>query len=1146
MPDPRTRSNEKFCIAWGEHVSAEPPFPIIEQHLPAQTDVDEGSYREIALDLIDLDVSTRADRGLPVRLADYREYHEWLRTEELLADLVREEWRSRGGKVSTVEEISRDYAKDFPGLWGDLRPILGRLIPRLPPGFTWLAGPFKGGMGVVCQAEDNLSRVVALKMIRFRETDHPGMKDERVARFKAEARAMARVRHPNIVSVYGGDEYDGCPYYSMEWSSEGDLGQYLKKHPMPPKAIAAWFEQLASALAFIHESRFVHRDLKLSNILVTRSCGIDLPKISDLGLVKVMADELRRSDVQATQAGGEMGTLPYMAPEQFLSAANANALSDVYSLGAVLYECLTGQWPFTGSRFDIINKLSNPAVEPRKIRPLAPGVHRDLETITLKCLMKVQGERYESAEALANDLKRFVRGEPILARPPGLLERFSKAVRRHPAGSAATALILLFASGLLTIGALLWWTSSQLSKTEDALRGEKTALGNEVVAKDEAQQLLYVRNINAAQRALEANRIVFAKDVLGACASDRRGWEWHLLAQLCDGAQRTVLPHPDWVESVQFSRDGALLATGGGNADDPTIRIWSSLDGTELKRLTGHKDRITAIRFHPHKHWLFSASSDGTVKVWDIGSGKEVRELHKSRPEVLGLELTADGGRLAVGFGRGLTIYSTDTGKAEPPHPVVSSTSVLAMSFRDGGTCLAAGVFGNNGHGIRIWDTSTKKYLAPPFLHKQNITRAGFSPDAKLLATASQDKSLRIWDVMTGSLVCSWQSQSARSNATSVAFSPDGKRVAISSEHDPVQVWDLPRRPGDDPTPLFTYRGHSAPVRSVTFKPDGKTLATAGWDRTARTWDLASHRHPSILMSHAGSVTSLAASPKGPLIASAGHDGVIKLWHAGTGRLLSELPGHEAGVACLAFRPDGERLASGGADGLARVWNTATGTCENILRGHRGTVAAVAFSPNGTQIGTGGVDKIVRIWDAATGLMRGSFEGHTEAITSLTYAGGEGRLASGSRDKTLRVWDLSLRRMASEPFRHSGPVHSVVYRGGDGSLITSSAGSLYFPGEIRVWDSRMGVSRAFAKTYDFVSPENLTLSPDGKRLGVACTDRSVKLFDIQTGGEMLSLSHPNFVHGVAFSADGHLLLSGCQDKIVWGWNAAPMSDRSRH
>jgi hypothetical protein len=481
----------------------------------------------------------------------------------------------------------------------------GPLPPEDPPprrvgDYEILEEIGRGGMGIVYRARHvRLQRVVALKMLLggcFTDNDQ-------CQRFRAEAEAVARLQHPQIVQLFeiGEHEVDAgvpCPYFTLEFVEGGSLDQRLAGRPLPPRQTAAWLELLARAVHHAHQQGIIHRDLKPSNVLLT---GDGQPKICDFGVAKLVTG----SDLK-TISGTILGTAEYMAPEQAEAKDRLGPACDIYARGAILYEMLSGRPPFKGATtLDTLNQVRTQ--EPVPIRGLQPLVPRDLETICLKCLEKEPGKRYATAAALAKDLRRFQAQEPIIARPVRWWERALKWGRRRPAVAAlAAAVVAAVVLGLAGVG---WQWQEALAERTRALR-----LADDLrTQRDAAEWQTYRANISAALSALQVHNTAAVRRHLEAAPERFRNWEWrHLVSRLDDG-HVTLRGHEDKVYTLAFSPDGRHLVTG---SKDRTVRVWD-LEGRTTGVLRGHEGEVCQVVISPDSQRLASTDrTDKMVRLW--------------------------------------------------------------------------------------------------------------------------------------------------------------------------------------------------------------------------------------------------------------------------------------------------------------------------------------------------------------------------------------------------------------------------------------------------------------------------------------------------------------------------------------------------
>jgi eukaryotic-like serine/threonine-protein kinase len=685
-----------------------------------------------------------------------------------------------------------------------------------------------GGMGVVYKARhEKLGRVVALKVVLA--GGHACAAD--LARFQAEARAVAQLQHPNVVQLFDSGVHNGLPFLTLELVSGGSLAERLGGTPMQPRDAAALVERLARGVHYAHQNGVVHRDLKPANVLLAPD---GTPKVTDFGLAK-------RAEAGSglTASGAVLGTPSYMAPEQAGGQSkHVGPPADVYALGAILYECLTGAPPFRGPT-PLDTMLQGVSKEPVPPTQLQPQVPRDLETIALKCLRKEPGKRYASAEALAEDLRRFQGGEPIKARPVGRVERAVKWVKRRPAVaglSAALAAVIVVAFAVV------------LSALYEADAERKNVVAEQKKTKEQLDMVrahlftAQLRQVAAVMRLNRAKGLELLHD-LNACPIDLRDSAWGWYAACCLREHPRILGrHTGRVTSMAFSPDGKTLALGsegsireGGGGIIELLEVATDQVKAVLR---GHTVRVTSVAFSPDGKTL--ASAGGSIRLWEVATGQEKAPL------------------------KGRTL------------------GVTSVAFSPDGKTLASGSQDNT---IRLWDVATGQEKAALKGHTSSVCAVAFSPDGKTLASGSADPfnrggpgEIKLWDVAAGQ-----ERFSRKGKAIHVAFSPDGKTLASASSgwDSELKLWDVAS--GQERASL---KGGNGPV---AFSPDGKTLASGGWFgptvMTVKLWDVASgQERASFTNSYNGealSATSLAFSPDGKTLAA--DHGPIWLWKVAKG-----------------------------------------------------------------------------------------------------------------------------------------------------------------------------------------------------------------------------------------------------------------------
>lgn len=964
-----------------------------------------------------------------------------------------------------------ENASSAPTLGGAVDWARPHCMPQLP-GYELLSELGRGGMGVVYKARQiALGRIVAVKMVLA--GGHAG--EQRLARFAAEAQSVARLAHPGIVQVYEVGEHQSVPFFSMEYVEGGSLAQQLGGTPTAPREAAGMLVRIARAVHAAHERGVVHRDLKPANILLAADGS---PKVTDFGLAKQLDSESGQ-----THTGEVLGTPSYMAPEQASGRVREiGPATDVYALGVLLYEMLTGRVPFVGPNpIETIRLVLSE--EPTPPRHFAVKIPRDLETICLKCLHKEPIRRYESAAALAGDLQRYLNGEPIAARPVGSVERFGRWCRRNPVVAALIAGMFLSLSIGLCVATVFALEAAQQADAERqqraiAERKEQEARSSaqaEAVAKRTAQEKeaeATAAKTLAEQRENEAVRSAQQEAAARALAEQKEQEAreaQHALARQAEALQRQVYRNSIWLAYREWQSQNATQAQQLLAACDPKLRNWE----------WNYCQRLTA---------LF-----------------ELRMQYDGKEELSGVAFSPDGTRLVTAGELGnIVIYDAFTGR-----------QLVAMCYPK---------------------------PPPAVFTNLRVDTVAMSPDGKSFAVACMDGVIRLLDIETGEEIASFQE--FKFGASSVAISADGRRIAASSgsegvvESYEVRVWDLATKER-----LAILNGHTHTVTGIAFHPDGRRLVSASNDRRVKVWDLESGREVMSLAFVDGDAYGLTYSRDGARILLAAGDSLVHIWDAETGAALPPLRGHRGGVRSIECSADGTRYATGSNDGTAAIWDAASGEQLWTLQGHTWAIRQVAFSPDGRRLATAGADRQVKLWDVSRDLQYRVLAGHRNPVRSLSIsADGRYMTTLGPQlhgyPNEYAVWSLTsgeLERL-DDAFSQVPETPYLPFRNLDfgPALELASGGAHHAVSRLQIWDALTGRRRAMF-TLEPRVVETSALLPDGRTLAYGSKDGLIHFLNATTGAEeFVFRGHSQPILAIVPSPDGRWIASTCTlFTLIW-------------
>jgi WD40 repeat protein/tRNA A-37 threonylcarbamoyl transferase component Bud32 len=1114
-----------------------------------------GDRPEALRELVKIDLQNRWSRGERRALEEYLAEHPGLATTpELRTELLEEELiaRRRGGESLDEAELRRRFPEEADlvrTLWDSVcrqhrprsLPLPGqpRAVSRLPGTDTVIGGRYRlmdrvgeGAHAEVFRATDPvLSREVAIKISRWPIVEG----SDAAKRFLREAESIAQLQHPGIVSVYEFGRQDDRLFIVEELLTDGTLDERLRHGPVEPAKAVGWMREICNAVDYAHQCGVIHRDLKPANVLVDRHGRL---RVGDFGLAAK-----REGNLRLTHDGDMLGTPAYMAPEQVEAAGNIQPATDVYALGAILYQMLTGSLPFSGPTASVLHQIVDGQVlSPRRRNPRIPA---ELETVCLKAMAREPGQRYAGAGDLAEDLRRFLDHEPLRARRTGWVGLLRLWVRRQP---IAAAVLAISTTLLTTILAISFW---RVTTERNRFRSERDRANDALFLSltSNVKNELRVKSGGWHERAVEAVQTAAKSPAAGA----HRGELRELAAEvLLDPAPR--------LQSVRRFPGPPEPAGGSAIAEQASGALSRSR-------------AVRAVDLSEDGQWVLAGNNSGQVYLQPLAGGEPLILQTFDEP-VLAVTLDQPGGQAFALAGSGLWRWKFSLADDLPKQDEIAPAKeylqeIVAFALNPDCTRL---VCGDEAGQLVLYRLKSgrmgeeRRWQA----HDGEVFEIAFSSDGLLCATSGADRFTRVWETGSGTPLLSYLSSDP---ARSISFGA-GDTSLVYTVYEAFSLYALPLAGGVRAFGTWSaaFRGvcEIAPEEHLTISTDGQislwkgqrvVASTGGFNepvcfdvsradrqfvvgnaagelgvwkiaetglsrryRTRHAIDLDRNGVPSdeyALLDPDAPVTrnrslrtnltnSLVAGKNEDFVVTSNHDGQLMFYAEGKPRFINH--GHKGTTLCLAVGNSDEWIVSCDNEGPARVWDRATLTLDHELPVALGRIFCVACDPEGPGIAVTGRSGSELI--AADGT-RTVLNSHVQMSGVVAF--GKNSLAVSQSDGSVIVFAADGQSRLAEIASQKHGLLDVVFSS-DGDRLFC----LYANQDLACWDWRAG--RLMQKTALDTPCGRLTADPLDRYLLALSGGNRCLVYDSKTLQRVAQIAHLRAHAG--FSPDGSLIRHG--------------------